>query len=243
MIRSLIFFVLLASLNLTACAQSQPQEVPFVGCPGDGQTGPVAAPTGRAQRVKLEASTASQLAFYEASGPSGSLSVLAPRGWSCFYRYGSSGSFLVVAPATGITNAPRPGIASPGVVVNYYFGDTSGRFIVADYAARLFLETERDYVQRVIDEGLVPKENFSLGPYPDDILRYRSDTLVEFETPAHRKGIGNSGQESSEPIYGLASLDDPGDEPNLFLLTIRLPPEQRGLRSAIMAPFEEAKAK
>ena len=62
--------------------------VPFVGCPSDGQAGPVATPTGGPVRVSLPARVAAELAYYKGGQGTG---VLAPRGWQCFESYGSSG--------------------------------------------------------------------------------------------------------------------------------------------------------
>jgi hypothetical protein len=239
-----LFALIVACLVLASCAQTAEQKVPFVGCRGDGQTGPVDAPSGDAQTVTLDADTARELAFYQASNNlAGSLSVLAPRGWHCFFEYGSSGITLLVAPTNDFDKTPHIGVTSPGIVVSISNGDTSGRFEVAAYAARLFPEKERDYVQGVIDEGFMPKEEFTFGPYPDDILVYKSATTVEFETPANRAGIGNFGLKSSEPIFGVVTLSDDGDAPNLYVLTVRLPPELRHLKSAIIGPPRKSTAK
>ena len=71
-------------------------QVPFVGCSGDGQAGPIEAPKTTNSNVRLDARAAARLALYKASiGPA----VLAPRGWACFAVYGSSGSTLYVTPA------------------------------------------------------------------------------------------------------------------------------------------------
>ena len=68
--------------------------VPFVGCPSDGQAGPVPAPRGKSKSVRIDAKAAQQLAYYESTQHFG---VLAPRGWHCFGTYGSDGNSLFVS--------------------------------------------------------------------------------------------------------------------------------------------------
>src|SRR5579863_4748134 len=68
--------------------------VPFVGCASDGQTGPRPAPAGAPKNINVDPALAPRLAWFASQD----VSVLAPRGWSCFERYGSSGALLVVAP-------------------------------------------------------------------------------------------------------------------------------------------------
>ena len=113
---------------LAACAMPfavarAAEQVPFVGCAGDGQTGPVAAPKGAPKSVALEAAAARQLAFYQAPD---SFGVLAPRGWKCFYVYGSSGASLAVAPSGALRSTGAP-LAGPAVVATLDIGGTSGR--------------------------------------------------------------------------------------------------------------------
>ena len=163
-----------------------------------------------------------------------SLSVLAPRGWHCFYRYGSSGNILLIAPVEDVANTEGIGVTRPGVVVSFFYGDTSGRFVVATYAARLFANTQRDFVERVIAEGIMPQEEFPYGPYPDDILTYDGPNRVVFETPAGKKGIGNAGKISSATIHGTVTLSE-DDDPYVVIRRVVLPPELQHLRSAILA--------
>jgi len=71
--RRLVLFALLfapASLN----AQTT---VPFVGCPSDGQLGPLAPPKGNPQYLNVPLKIAAELAYYKAENSPG---VLAPRG-------------------------------------------------------------------------------------------------------------------------------------------------------------------
>ncbi len=201
--------------------------------------GPVEPPTGDAKVVDADAGIARELAYYQASE---SFGILAPKGWHCFYRYGSSGRTLVVAPTENVKTASATPLDGAAVVLRLDYGGTSGRFAVAMAAARLFPQEERDYIQRVIDEKMVPKEEFHFGPYPDDVMTYKTAYMVEIETPADRDGFGTSEwlKKSSDPVYTVATLLDPGEEPNLLTLKVRLPPELRYLKPAIIANFESA---
>ncbi|MGO4871634.1 MAG: hypothetical protein ACLPGW_13655 [Roseiarcus sp.] len=216
---------------------SAAEQVPFVGCASDGQLGPVAAPKGAPKAVALDATTARQLAYYQAKD---SFGVLAPRGWKCFFFYGSSGATLVVAPSGNLQNALDSPLTGPAVVASEDLGGTSGRFAVAKYSARLFPQLEQAFIAGVIAEGIEPKENFPSGPYPADKTTYKNPRLVEFETPAGMDGLGTSDrlQKSSLPITGMAKLEDTPDGPNLFLVTVRLPVGQAALAPAIVSQAE-----
>ncbi len=225
------------ALCLASFAGAAAERVPFVGCAGDGQLGPVAAPKGEAKAVAVDAVAARQLAFYQAGG---SLGVLAPRGWKCFYMYGSSGARLIVAASGNLRSAADAPLTGPAVVATLDLGGTSGRFEVAKYSARLFPKAEQAFIASVIAEDIEPKENFPFGPYPADKTNYKGARLVEFETPANRDGLGTSDrmQKSSLPIVGVAKLEETLNGPNFFLLTIRLPAGQAALAPAIVSQAE-----
>lgn len=227
----------LASCALPFAAARAAEHVPFVGCAGDGQTGPVAAPKGAPKAVNIDAAAARQLAFYQAKD---SFGVLAPKGWKCFYFYGSSGATLLVAPSGNLQNAMNAPLIGPAVVATLDLGGTSGRFEVAKYSARLFPQVEQAFIAGVIAEGIEPKENFPVGPYPADKTTYKNVRLIEFETPANADGLGTSDrlQKNSLGIVGMAKLEDASDGPNFFLLTVRLPADQAALAPAIVSQAE-----
>jgi hypothetical protein len=231
-----------AALAVSACAAwpaaSATSTVPFVGCAGDGQTGPVAAPKGAAKAVAIDAAAASQLAYYQSAQD---LGALAPKGWKCFYFYGSSGAILAIA-ATDPSKALENGTPLDGdaVVLTYQDGGTSGRFDVARYAARLFPQLYQAFIAGVIAEGIEPKESFPAGPYPADKLTYKSQRLVEFVTPANSDGLGDSGllAKNASPISGMAKIVDSDDGPQLYLLSVRLSAKQANLAPAIVSQAE-----
>jgi hypothetical protein len=135
-----LFIVLTISLPPCSFGQIKPitsnQEtsgarVPFVACRSDGQAGPRPLPT-EEKVIQLNPAVAEKLAYYESSVSRG---ILAPRGWSCYGVYGSSGSAFVVTPEPIALEWPLVG---PIVEVDSTSGDTSGRLEVATVVVRVF---------------------------------------------------------------------------------------------------------
>ena len=128
----------LASLGQSAPPSMKSVAVPVVGCPADGQTGPM-SPSGLPRSVTIQAAPgqAERLAYFKAEPTGG---VLAPRGWKCFGRYGSSGDLLTVAPpeAKQMLRLLEGKTTGPVVMLTELLGGTSGRFAVAAVAARVF---------------------------------------------------------------------------------------------------------
>ena len=93
-VRSLACFLTFA-VSLLACAQTL---APYVGCSGDGQTGPYAAAKRSPKPVNLSQAIADQLAWYDDNGDAGHFGTLGRRGWNCFATIGSNGWTLYVAP-------------------------------------------------------------------------------------------------------------------------------------------------
>ncbi len=213
---------------------AQAAEVPFVGCASDGQVGPEPAPAPRPIPTP-PSHVADRVAYYAIDE---TLGVLGPRGWHCARLYGSSGWTLFVAPEdispADFLTGHRSQHLEWAVVVRVSAGGTSGRFHVAQVAARLFPRA-RPFVQRVIDEGFMPKEDFPFGPFATDSVTRRSDFDVDFTTPAHHDGMGTSLElfKNDQPIQGLAMLL--GGENDLAMATIRLPPRMRDLVPPILA--------
>jgi hypothetical protein len=208
------------------------ERVPFVACESDGQVGPRSGPKDSGQAPTVPKSVAHDLAYYASTD----LGVLAPRGWNCFGLYGSSGSTLIVTPEPHSADDLLSGSAmltGPAVTFSLSIHDTSGRFEVAQVAARLF-PTKKEFVEQVIHEGVEPESDFPFGPYPNDILKHRSDIKVEFETPANTDGMGTRGRlmkKNAEPISGVAIMTGEGD---LLQLNVRTPPALRNLIPTIL---------
>jgi hypothetical protein len=223
-------------LPWSSAPQARQDSVPFVGCPADGQTGPIAAPSGAPMTVPLANMPVRSIAYYRGEQAPG---VFAPRGWHCRVWYGSSGSGIVVSAATidSIHLFPPPPFRGPAVELDVSEGGTSGRFSVAFAAARLFPRVAAGFIEAVKKEGLVPASRFPRGPYPTDTVTYLDSLTAEFITPPHRRGMGTEGYlaPSKDAIHGIAVLSDPSSgEPDLLTLGVRLRPEMQQLEEAIL---------
>ncbi len=209
-------------------------DVPFVGCPADGQAGPLNPPRRTSIQVRVASAIAQQLAFYQAERGMG---VLAPRGWHCRGWYGSSGSLLAVTPEEiPPPYFPPPRIAGPVVYSGWSDAQTSGRFEVAVTAARLFPKSTRDFIERIKAEGILPAANFDVKPFPADQLRYLSSRAVEFITPAGQEGLATTSalQASSLPVRGLVALDSEAPIEGEREIFVRLPADLPELAQSIL---------
>jgi hypothetical protein len=212
--------------------------VPLVRCGSDGQLGPIKPSSGRSKAIAMAipAEAAQHLAYYKAQ-----VGVLAPRGWYCFGTYGSNGQTLYVSPdpinPADLFSTSWEGFAGPVVQVSREYGGTSGRFGVARTIARVF-PAHKAFVGRVIAEGIEPATSFPYGPYPADTLKYRSENIVEFLTPAQKDGLGTASrlQKSDSSISGVVILF--GEEPILLQLWLRLPSETRDFAQLIIQQTE-----
>jgi hypothetical protein len=209
-------------------------DIPFVGCPADGQAGPLNPPTRISIQVQIASATAQRLAFYQAEQGMG---ALAPRGWHCRGWYGSSGTVLAVTPQEiAAPYFPPPRITGPVVYIGWSDAQTSGRFQVAITAARLFPKSTRDFIERIKAEGIVPAENFDVKPFPADQLHYLSSRAVEFTTPAGKEGLGTAGalQAASLPVRGLVALDSEAPIEGEREIFVRLPADLPELAQSIL---------
>ncbi len=215
-------------------------QVSVVGCRADGQMGPTDPPKHIEGVPPVPPSAASELAFYA----SAQLGVLAPRGWHCFGLYGSSGVQIIVTPEPHNADdllSSSSGLTGPAVQLSYIYGGTSGRYAVAKIAARLF-PAAAAYVEQVIDEGILSKEEFPSGVYPGDILVRRNDTEVEYQTPANNDGIGTHSRlvKNAMSIDGVALLF-PKRDIDLVKIDIRVPPHMRHLVPIVVTAVERRK--
>lgn len=245
------FLCSIAGIIWTLCAQTSllAQEkaastqyagvsVPFVGCKSGGQIGPQEAPNDNPVSVPISLRAAQKLAYYSASTQGAG--VLAPRGWYCFGTYGSGGEAVMVSPRpidTNIFSTTWGGFAGPAIELSHRYGDTSGRFDVAEIIARVF-PAYKAFATRVM-EGAPGYPTFEFGAYPKDALAYKSRKVVEYKTPAQTDGLGtyhSSLKKNSSLIDGVAMLVGPA--PDLVLLSVRLPLELNGLTSVIVQQVE-----
>lgn len=215
---------------------SAPNDGLFVGCASDGQGGPMPAPTTTDVIPWVPAAERQELAYYR----SGALGVLAPKGWNCVGLYGSGGLTLIVTPEPHVGRDLFAGtkLTGPAVVLSRIFGSTSGRFVVAEVAARLF-PSAKPFVERIMAENLAPQNTFQFQPYPADVLTRQGATRVEFMTPADSDGIGTAGwlARNDLRVTGVAFLL-PHDNMDLVTLDVRLPVERRDLAPIIVGAVE-----
>lgn len=138
----------------------------------------------------------------------------------------------------------KTALRGPAIEITYLFGGTSGRFAVAEIAARLFPKAASS-VQSVIDENEQiggGKLVYPSGPHPYDQLAYRNDFTVAYVTPASRKGIGTATflKPNSAPISGIVLIDPEGDY-DMVQLAVRLPEALHHLAPQIIADVERRK--
>jgi hypothetical protein len=236
---------LLVFAALFVCEGLQGQEVsdakgrvvvPLVGCRSDGQTGPIDAPESGTLSVGISRTAGQNLAYYKAVSGVG---VLAPRGWHCFRTYGSAVETLYVSAeaidTSGSFSDPKS-FNGPAIQLSYISGDGSGSISVAEIVARVF-PAYRSQAVKVMNGFDVPERERMFGPYPKDMLTYRSKKIVEFKTPANAEGLGTRLlPKSDSAIRGVAMLA--GQAPDLLHLSVRLPAAMTRYASAIIKQLE-----
>jgi hypothetical protein len=220
--------------------QPRQEAVPFVGCPADGQVGPIEAPQGKPRVVALGDMPTREIAYYQgAAGPG----VFAPRGWHCRRWYGSAGSTLLVTPEPfDSPYFPRPKIRGYAVEVTFHFGGTSGRFAVARYATLLFPGMVEEFVERVKRARIAPAPDLERPLYPHDSVTSPDSLVAEFTTPANTTGFGTEGllEPSQDAIRGAAFLDASApDGPNVSVVRIRLGSGMHQVEAAFLSLNEQ----
>lgn len=179
------------------------------------------------------------LAYHKSAAGIG---VLAPRGWHCEGASGSSGDALYLSPKPiRFSQSGWEGLEGSAIEIYHIMGAASGRYAIAEIMARVFPKY-RAFAVHVL-QGIdrpVPS-----GPFRNDTLTYRSETIVEYKTPAKTEGLGThfSGLGKNDvPITGAAVLmgdfDRFGDPPDVLLLSARLPPNLAGLTAVIIRHAE-----
>ena len=242
MIRAAAVVIALGALAASAPLAAATRAVPFVGCPSDGQVGPLPSPAS-SKVPRAPESQAARLAYYAMGEGEVGLGILAPRGWHCVGLYGSDGKVLIVTPdkhsAEEFFAASKAGLRSPAVEVRFSFGGTSGRYAVMNAIGRYF-PGRRDYLRQMEKEGLVFSP-LPTGPFVGDRIRARTPTRVRFTTPANRKGEGTDWRlaPGREPVEGILIILDGEDGPSLLGVNVRLPPSQRGLTETILSSAGE----
>lgn len=232
-------FSLAVVLLLVATVKGQQATLPFVGCQTEGQIF-IEAPTGTSPSIPLSPTAVAALAYYKSAN---GLAILAPRGWYCLGTVGSGGTQLFATPEPineeKYFSTDWHGFQGPVVYLIRRFGDTSGRFSVAEVIMRVFpayksfaesVAAEFDFVQR-----------YAVGPYAGDKLTYKGTATVEYTTPAGVDGLGTywGAQKGESPIEGVAILSEQ-TPPDLLLLSVRLPNLPQGVAANVRQVEQDA---
>jgi hypothetical protein len=217
------------AMSILASQAMAQTRIPFVGCveqgpspDDDGWT----APSGRTLATNLPPTVASRLAVYASNWSA----VLAPRGWACHSSFvEKQGVAMIVAPKLDGNMAAI--LAGPSVIL---WNDQNPRTVAA-YAARYFPE-------RVAPMTASTRANDPAQPmprYPNDRLRYLSDLVLDYATPAHHAGLGEPDEAAaarqSLTSYGVLALSNlPQGAGGIVNLTVRLPADLTFLHGAIV---------
>jgi len=189
--------------------------------------------------VAVSPKDAQALAYYRSADGIG---LLAPRGWYCEGVSGSGGAALFLSPKPIDLDRSRPGwkgFEGPAIEVNHMNNESSGVYEIVEVIARVF-PAYRAFAVRVWKDIDLP---FPSGPYPNDILAYKNKTVVEYNTPARKEGLGTRFswlKKNDTPVAGAAILI--GDPPDVLLLSVRLPPDLARLTPVIVRDVERAAA-
>jgi hypothetical protein len=193
-----------------------------------GQLEDFAAPAGTPRTVATSPQNAKKLAYYRAAI---GLGVLAPRGWHCEGASGSGGDALWLSPDPINHDVPgRNGFAGAAIVIDHEISAASGMYGVAEILARVF----REYKDQAAPVLASIDEPVPSGPYPADVLTYRSKSVVELITPPDAEGLGTHSRwlrKSDLPVSGAVIVLDKsisGEElPDILRVAVRLPPALR----------------
>ena len=219
-------------------AQAGQVTVPFVGCPTDSLTAPLPAPNGSPLPVSLDAKTASRLAFYKSQRDQG---IIGPRGWHCQSFMAASGWVTIVLPET-----PRPStmlrypvfhpVKGPAIQITHFDSASSGRIEIAKLIARYF--PQRGFFAKfVIATKVAPASEFPSGPFKADRLITRKTDVVEYLSPAGKEGQGTAYRlvPGDLPIRTFVAVVGPDEEPQGFVMGVRLPEDRDDLAPVILS--------
>ena len=232
--RLVLLVLSLAVAAPAAACHAQQSAVPFVGCPANGQSGPIKPPMGQPQVISLGGLPQGAIAYYKGEEAPG---VFAPAGWHCRVWYGSGGSTVLVTLAPiDTTHFMPPKVVGPAVEMSVAFAGTSGRFSVARYASRLFPKELARFIESVKSEHLEPDSTFAPHMHaPDSVVEV--DTLIaQFTSPSTVSGLGTAGLlgPSPDPIRGVVVFAPDSTEPDMTILRVRLGDNIRPLEPGIL---------
>ena len=229
----LLGLILALAVPCAGC-HAQQGTVLFVGCPADGQQGPVAAPKGQPKVISLGELSAGAIAYYKGEQAPG---VFAPAGWHCRVWYGSAGGTVLVTPMfIDTTHFLPPKAVGPAVEMSLTFAGTSGRFSVASYASRLFPGRLARFIESVKSEHLMPDSEFGPQLYVRDSVRTVDSLMAQFTTPPGVNGLGTTSflGPSADPIHGVVVVAPDSAEPDMSILRVRLGGNMGSVKATVL---------
>ena len=204
-----------------------------IGCPADGQAGPVEAPEANARSVPAAERLPETVAYYKGEQAPG---AFAPRGWQCHVWYGSGGGILLVTPDAQkpVNGTAWPAVSGEAVELTFHDSGASGRYQVQEYSL-FFFHTRQEFRRWVEGTGF----NF-LNPYEDfknDSIKIRGRTVAEFITPPSTTGFGTAQflRPSTDTIEGTAVFgNSKAYGEYLVVLRIRLSQTKSQLKTELL---------
>lgn len=204
-----------------------------VGCPADGQAGPIEAPEESARAVPTAERLPETVAYYRGVQAPG---AFAPRGWHCHVWYGSGGGILLVTPDAQkpVNGTAWPAASGEAVEVTFHDPSASGMYQVQEYSL-FFFHTRQEFRHWVEATGfgfMHPYEDFK-----NDSITIRGRTTAEFKTPPSTTGFGTAQflRPSADPIEGIAVLgNSKAYGEYLVVLRIRLSPTKSQLKTELL---------
>jgi hypothetical protein len=220
--------------------------IPFVACPVDMRgPGEELTPTGRPLTVDLPTVIAGKLALYAGAHQA----VLAPRSWTCTAGIGSDAAGLIITPPAGSPHAK-------GAAITISFDASGTGSAIADvmtigrtYFPNLVSAAQyADFLKSWtgVGQGAPPAPR-----YPTDRIKYLSPSMLEYETPPGKNGIGQlttfgssvfaqSGIISLEGKYVPPTVENGvpmngEDDRGINALNVSLPPDLANLTPYILA--------
>jgi hypothetical protein len=176
---ALLAFVILWGVSSSALAKAT---VPLVVCAGDDSNGLSSTKT-QFVRLELPDVIARQLAVYVGE----KLAILAPRGWACRGESGPDYLRLDVYPLLG-DGQQNALISEQTWVAETAMGTARVLAYGRSYFTKIVIQND---VQNFLDKsGLsLSLKNFLMPDFPEMKREYINKNLLQFETPAGKKGL------------------------------------------------------
>jgi hypothetical protein len=253
--RTSIAAAIIAGLLADGARAMPPVTVPAIACQ-DPTAGHASMPFGSAVHADIPAALAPNLAFYADTVRRGA--SFAPAGWVCRINLFPDVYDIEIVPdlTTFIGFSQTPPWQQPMVSEQLLSADGAlpERLSFNALGVALFPRSFPGGAGRWLGRPLhdaghdlsasALKTLLPVGPH--DVVTRKSDTLIEFMTPAGAQGLGTTGAGGglvapAYPVYGVAGLSHPADgSPAIIeVFEFRLPPAFEALRKPLMTLAEQ----